>query len=147
MSAAAPLPEPIFGGGLPSLTDYCNEKWAALEEQGAPPVARYRAEQMAAGIPLSLLGAVGLRCMLDESRRRLRAEGKKAIPAGDQAEYRHPEQMALPDIQAFILANYDRRMADAKSELEFVQRWCDSHPSHDANDVYSGVGLKPPEPS
>src|SRR5258708_4742358 len=138
-----PAPEPMFDG-LPSLTDYCNEKWAELEARDAPPVARYRAEHMAAGIPLYLLNAVALRCMLDDARRRFRKQGRKAVPAGDRMGYLRPEQMMLPDIQAFILANYDRRLADAKSELQFVRSWSASNPQHSTNDVYLSVGLKPP---
>jgi hypothetical protein len=143
----APAPEPMFDEGLPSLNEYCAEKWAALEDRGAPPVVRYRAEHMAAGIPLHLLNAVALRCMLGEARRRFRAQGRKSVPAGDQSGYLKAEQMALPDVQAFILANYDRRLADATSELEFVRTWCASNPQHSADDVYSSVGLKPPEAS
>ncbi len=144
MTASAP--EPMFEG-LPSLTDYCNEKWAELETRGAPPVARYRAEHMAAGIPLHLLNAVALRCMLDDSRRRFRRQGRKAVPAGDQLGYLRAEQMSLPDIQAFILVNHDRRLADATSELEFVRAWCKSNSQHDEAEVYRSVGLKPPEAS
>ena len=137
-------PAPLFDGGLPSLTEYCNERWAELEEQEAPPVARYRAEHMAAGIPLHLLNAVAIRCMLDEARRRFRSQGRKAVPDGDRTGYWTPEQMALPDIQAFILANFDRRIADVKSELEFVRSWCASHPGHGVQDLYRSVGLTPP---
>lgn len=140
MTAAAPL----FGDPLPSLAEYCNDRWENLESEGAPPTVRYRAEKMAADIPLYLLSAVALRCMLDDCRRRFRAAGKKSIPAGDQQEYRHATQMTLPDIQAFILANHDRRLADAKSERDFVRTWCESHPQHTETSVYGSVGLKPP---
>lgn len=143
--SAATAPTPMFDRGLPSLTEYCNERWAEFEAEGAPPTARYRAEKMAADIPLYLLNAVALRAMLDDARRRFRRAGKKAIPAGDQQEYRPAHQMALPDIQAFILANYDRRLADVKSEREFVRKWCESHPQHSEASVYGSVGLKPPE--
>ena len=140
----SPAPRPLFDDGLPSLTDYCNRRWAELEERGAPPAARYRAEHMAAGIPLHLLNAVAIRCMLDEARRRFRSQGRKSVPDGDRRGYWRPEQMALPDIQAFILANYDRRIADAKSELDFVRRWCASHSGHDEQELYRSIGLKPP---
>jgi hypothetical protein len=135
----------MFDGGLPSLTEYCNHRWAELEEQSAPPVTRYRAERMAAEIPLHLINAVAIRCMLDETRRRFRSQGRKSVPDGDRSGYWQPEQMALPDIQAFILANFDRRIADAKSELEFVRKWCATHPGHDEQELYKSVGLAPPE--
>jgi hypothetical protein len=140
-----PSLEPMFDGGLPSLTEYCNQKWAELEEQGAPPLSRYRAEHMAAGIPLHLINAVALRCMLDETRRRFRRSGRKSVPDGDKSGYWRADQMALADIQAFILANFDRRIADAKSELEFVRKWCESHPDHDEQHVYKRVGLNVPK--
>jgi hypothetical protein len=143
VNALAAVQEPMFDG-LPSLTEYCNEKWAELEAQGAPASARYRADYMAAWMPHNLVTAVAMRCMTDEARRRFRAAGMKSVPAGDRNEYRHAGQMALPDIQAFVLANHDRRIADAKSELAFVGAWCESHGQYSPADVYRSVGLKAP---
>jgi hypothetical protein len=147
----SPASEPVLDGLsdlLPSLTEYCNEKWAKLEAEGAPPSTRYRAEYMAAYIPAYLLSAVAKRAMLDEARRRFRQQGLKAVKAGDQMAYLAPAQMALPDIQAFILANHDRRLADAKSELGFVRAWCESNDSQYTEiEVYRSVGLQPPAES
>lgn len=140
-----PAPEPMFEG-LPSNIEYVNEKWAELEDQDAPASARYRADYMAAWMPHHLVTAVAVRCMVDESRRRFRRAGLKAIPAGDRNEYRAPFQMELPDIQAFVLANHDRRLADAKSEAAFVGAWCESHPQYTPAAVYKSVGLTPPSP-
>ena len=140
----AAMPEPLFEGLLPSLSEYCNEKWAQLDADGAPPNARYRAEYMAAYLPTYLHNACTLRAMVDEARRRFRQQGHKAVKAGDQMAYLAPAQMALPDIQAFILANHDRRIADAKSELDFVRAWCESNSQHTEVEVYRSVGLTPP---
>lgn len=113
---------------MPSLADYCDKWWSEMDAAGMPPVPRFRAEFMAAKVPMELLGAVTMRAMLDESRRRLRREGRQAEGgAAGQGRYLKPEQMELFELRAWLLVNYDRRLADERAEVAFVTEWCETH--------------------
>jgi hypothetical protein len=134
---------------VPSYQDWLNDQNAKLDADGFDPVTVRRAWHIAGETPLKFFTAAAYRAAYAGTRGYLRRQGRRAVPAaeGGHRQYLRPEQMELPDIQAFLIANFDRRLADVRAEREFVKEWCAAHEGYTPADVYGLAGLKmPPMP-
>lgn len=131
---------------LPSYQEWLNRQNETLDEQEFPPVATRRAWHIAGETPYKFFAAIAYRAAYTGTRDYLRRQGRKAISGGDGegSAYLPPTQITLPDLQGFLIANYDRRLADAKSERRFVVDWCEAHEGYTAKQVYALAGVPMP---
>lgn len=117
----------LFGEDMPSYTEWLRQQNAKLDADGVPPSAVQRAHLIAARTPLAYLHATAYRAAYAGARNYLRSQHRKAIDADNGTLYLKAEQMELSQLEGFLMANSDRRMADAKSERKFVTLWCEVH--------------------
>jgi hypothetical protein len=131
---------------MPSYREWLNTQNDAMDQRAEPPSARNRAWKIAGETPLKFFTAIAYRAAYGGTSDYLRRQNRKSVPVGTEEERLHlnPEQMELPQIQAFLIANYDRRLADVTSERRFVADWCDAHSGFTPSQVYAMAGVKMP---
>lgn len=130
---------------MPSYQDWLNKQNEKLDRQNFDPNATKRAWHIAGETPAKFFGAIAFKAAQPGTANYLRRQGRKAVP-GKPGErmFKTAQQMTLLDLQSFLIANYDRRMADAKNEYEFVQEWVETHHGYTVADVYKLAGVPVP---
>lgn len=111
----------------PSYQKWLNEQNEKLDADKFPPVAVRRAWHIAGETPAKFFSAIAFRAAYGGTRNWLRRQNRKAVPSNEDdapKQYLKPEQMELPDLLGFLIANFDRRLADIESERRFVEDWC-----------------------
>lgn len=131
---------------MPSYQDWLNDQNEKLDRKNFDSNATRRAWQIAGETPAKFFGAIAFKAAQPGTANYLRRQGRKAVPAkpGERL-FKTPKQFTLLDLQSWIIANYDRRLGDARSERQFVTEWCDSHHGYTVADVYQLAGV--PEPA
>lgn len=131
---------------MPSYREWLNGENTRLDEEGDPPSARVRSWKLAGDTPLKFFTAIAYRAAYSGTAEYLRRQNRRVVPVGsdDDRLALKPDQMELPQIQAFLIANYDRRLADARSERRFVEDWCAEHEGFTPKQVYKMAGVTMP---
>jgi len=131
---------------MPSYQDWLNKMNSHLDAKQVPPVTTQRAWLAAAETPLKFFIAVAYRAAVPGTRSYLRRQGRKAIRDSEgRQQYLDPKQIELPGLLSFLIANHDRRLADARSERDFVARWCEAHTDHTPQQLYKLAGVPMPK--
>jgi hypothetical protein len=130
---------------MPSYQEWLNKQNEQLDRENFPANPCMRGWQIAGETPAKFFGAIAYKAAYPGTANYLRRQGRKAVPGkpGEQL-YKTAQQMTLLDLQSFIIANYDRRMADAKTERQFVADWCEAHHGYTIEAVYKLTGVPVP---
>lgn len=136
-------------GGLfemSSFQEWLNDQNAKLDGDGVAPNAVDRAWRIAGETPLKFFTAVAYRAAYGGTRNFLRRQNRRAVPTGDGSHrhYLSPEQMELPNVLAFLIANSDRRLADVRAERRFIKDWCEAHEGYAPEAIYALAGVSMP---
>lgn len=130
---------------MPSYQEWLNGQNEQLDNENFPPNATMRAWRIAGETPAKFFGAIAYKAAQPGTGNYLRRQGRKAVP-GKPGErlFKSAQQMTLLDLQQFLIANYDRRIADARSERAYVEEWCETHHGYTVEDVYKLAGVPAP---
>lgn len=145
MSQQPEKPDTLFD--LPSYADWLRLQNEDLDAAGFPPSAARRAQYVASRTPLLYLEAVANRAAYQGTINYLKRQNRKAVTVDEKTSlYLKPEQLQLSQLEGWLVANYDRRIADAQAELKWVTDWCSAHPESQltAGDIYAKVGIEMP---
>lgn len=130
---------------MPSYQEWLNKQNEQLDGENFPPNATMRAWRIAGETPAKFFPAIAYKAAQPGTGNYLRRQGRKAVPAkpGERV-FKTPQQMTFVDLQGFLIANHDRRLADARSEWKFVADWCESHYGYTVENVYQAAGVPLP---
>lgn len=129
----------------PSYREWLKKQNEKLDRENFPASTSLRKWPIASETPLKFFGAVAAQAASVGTADYLRSQGRKAVAATDGGKvFKNPRQMTLVDLTGYLIANHDRRIADAQSERATVVEWCGTHHGYGVADVYKLAGVPVP---
>lgn len=137
--------EDALPGMPPSYRDWLKKQNEKLDRENVPASTAMRKGRIAIETPLKFFFAVAELAAAGGTADHLRGQGRKAVVTADGEKiYKKPQQMTLLDVTSFLIANHDRRIADAASERATVVEWCETHHGYTIEAVYQLAGVPLP---